>query len=173
MIHTKQVGFTLIELIMVIVILGILSISVMPKFAEKSTFSERAFFSDTLNALRYAQKLATATGCPVRFSVSANQYSLMRRGTADSTSCPSTGNAYSLPVPHPSSGANSYSGSEPDITLSSIPSPFYFYPIGSVYSSGNLTADELPSATATNVTLRINDSKLIQVIGSTGFVYEQ
>lgn len=153
----KPSGFTLIELIMVIVILGILSASIAPKFAGKSTYAEHAFFSDTLNAIRYAQKLAVTTGCNVKFSVSSNSYTISRRGTPASSSCPTVGNAYSLSVPHPSSGTSAYSGSETDVTLTSTVSPFYFYPLG--------TASD-------NVTLTINGTKTIQVIKETGLVYE-
>lgn len=157
MLSSKQTGFTLIELIMVIVILGILSASIAPKFAEKSTYAEHAFFSDTLNAIRYAQKLAVTTGCNVKFSVSSNSYTIARRGTPASSSCPTVGNAYSLSVPQPSSGASIYSGSETDVTLTSTVSPFYFDPLG--------TASD-------NVTLTINGTKTIQVIKETGLVYE-
>jgi len=42
MVNNKQAGFTLVELIMVM--LGILSATALPKFFEKNTFAERAFF---------------------------------------------------------------------------------------------------------------------------------
>ena len=59
MINIKQKGFTLVELVMLIVILSILSATALPKFFSKNSFAERAFFDDTLNAVRYATK----TGC--------------------------------------------------------------------------------------------------------------
>jgi len=151
----KQLGFTLIELIMVILMLSILSATAMPKFFEKDVFAERAFFSDTLNAIRYAQKLAVTTGCNVQVSISSNSYTLTRQGTSSSTSC--SGSTYNLAIPHPSSDASTYSGSETDVTLTSSVSPFYFYPLG--------TASH-------DVTLTINGTKTIQVIKETGLVYE-
>jgi len=151
----NKTGFTLIELIMVIVILGILSSYIAPKFASKSTFSEHTFFSDTLNAIRYAQKLAVSTGCNVQVSISSNSYILTRQGTNSSLTC--SGSTYTLAIPHPSSGATDFSGSEPDVTLSSSVSPFYFHPLG--------TASH-------DVTLTINSVKTIHVIAATGLVYE-
>ena len=156
MVHNKQAGFTLVELIMVVVLLGTLSAVAIPKFFDKNTFSERAFFDDTLNAVRYAQKLAVATGCNVQVAVSANSYILTRQGNSSSTSC-SGSSTYSLAVPHPSSGVSSYSGSESGVTLTSTVSPFYFYPLGS---------------SSTDVTLTVNGSRTINVIAETGFVYE-
>lgn len=151
----RQTGFTLVELVMVIVVLGILSATALPKFFEKNTFAERAFFDDTLNAVRYAQKLAVATGCNVKVSISSNSYTLMRQGNASSSSCPG-GISYSLAVPHPGTGARSYSGSESGVTLSSSVSSFIFNSLGSV---------------STDATLTINGSRTITVIAETGFVY--
>jgi len=155
MTEDKQRGFTLIELIMVIILLGILSATALPKFYGKRTFAEHAFFSDTLNAIRYAQKLAVTTGCNVQVSISSNRYFLTRQGTSSSTSC--TGSTYHLAIPHPSSGASTYSGSEAGITLTSTASVFYFYPLG---------------AASDDVILTINGIKTIHIIAATGFVYE-
>lgn len=151
----RQTGFTLVELIMVIVMLGVLSATALPKFFETNTFSERAFFSDTLNAVRYAQKLAVATGCNVQVSISSNSYTLSRQGDSSSTSCPG-GSSYSLSVPHPSTGASSYSGSEAGTILTSTVSSFVFNALGTVSS---------------DVVITVAGSKTIHVIAETGYVY--
>jgi len=155
MVNSKQIGFTLVELVMVIVMLGTLSATALPRFFEKNTFAERAFFDDTLNAVRYAQKLAVATGCSVKVSISSDSYSLVRQGSSASSSCPG-GSSYSLAVPHPSSGASSYTGAESGITLTSSPSSFIFSPLGTVSADAILT---------------VAGSKTINVISETGFVY--
>jgi MSHA pilin protein MshC len=154
MINNKQKGFTLVELVMLMVILSILSSTALPKFFSKNSFAERAFFDDTLNAVRYAQKLAVATGCSVQVSILSNSYTLTRQGASGSTSCPS-GSTYSLSVPHPSSGDNSYSGAEPDVSLTSSVPSFIFDALGSA---------------STNVTLTVG-SKTISVVAETGLVY--
>lgn len=53
-------GFTLVELVVTMIIVGILAVIIMPRFSEQSTFDARSFADQTLAALRYAQKSAIA-----------------------------------------------------------------------------------------------------------------
>lgn len=55
-----QRGFTLIELIMVIVILGVLAVFAAPRIFNSNDFNARGFHDETLAFLRYAQKAAIA-----------------------------------------------------------------------------------------------------------------
>jgi MSHA pilin protein MshC len=70
----RQSGFTLVEFLIVIVIMGILAAVAAPRFFGDRTFLERGYFEELAAALRYAQKLAVASGCPVQMSIVAGGY---------------------------------------------------------------------------------------------------
>jgi MSHA pilin protein MshC len=56
--RSRRRGFTLIELIMVVVMLGVLAVFAAPKILNTSDLNARGFRDETLALLRYAQKAA-------------------------------------------------------------------------------------------------------------------
>lgn len=80
-------GFTLIELIAVIVLLSILGVAAMSRLGNFSGVETRVFYDEVVNAVRYAQKLAVSTGCAVQVNLTATAYALHQRDT-DCTSGP-------------------------------------------------------------------------------------
>ena len=82
-------GFSLIELIVVIILLGILSVIISARFFDTSQFQSAGFSEDVINAFRYAQKTAIASGCEVQASYDSGsrQYALYFRGGGSDTSC--------------------------------------------------------------------------------------
>lgn len=53
-------GFTLVELVGVLLIIAILVVVVMPRIVDRTTYDARAFLDQTKAAVRYAHKLAIA-----------------------------------------------------------------------------------------------------------------
>lgn len=68
-------GFTLIELIMVLVLLGVLAIVLVPRISTQD-FETRGFYDETLALLRYAQKTAVAQRRTVCVSLNATGVAL-------------------------------------------------------------------------------------------------
>ncbi len=71
-------GFTLVELIMVVVVMGILSAVVAPRFVNQDAYRARFFRDDVLAAVRFAQNHAKTTGCDVRFSITNANFTIWR-----------------------------------------------------------------------------------------------
>lgn len=65
-----QSGFTLVELVTVVVILGIISVAAISRFADNSQFQERGTADQIRAALRYGQKVAIAQHRDVNVSIS-------------------------------------------------------------------------------------------------------
>ena len=65
--QSRANGFMLIELIMVIVLLGALSVFVSPRFFQKTSFDSLAFEQEVAK-LRYASRtiFSIASGCEVQ-----------------------------------------------------------------------------------------------------------
>ena len=66
-------GFTLTELVMTIVIIGILSVIVAPRFMSSQPFETRGFYDEAQAVVRYAQKVAIAQRRAIFVCVSANE----------------------------------------------------------------------------------------------------
>ncbi len=102
--HNKKVrvsrGFSLIELIVVIVLMAVLVGVAVPRFFGKADFEAPAFAQELASAARYAQKLAVVSGCPVDFAVSASGYALFQPQPAT----PACTGAMTLAVKHPGTG---------------------------------------------------------------------
>jgi len=90
-------GYTLIELVVVIIILGVIAAISGPKFFGTKTFSERGYADEVASAMRYAQKVAVATGCNVQLTITAAGYSAAQQPASGNT-CNSASASWTTPV---------------------------------------------------------------------------
>ena len=90
-------GYTLVELVTVIVILGILAAFAVPRFADHQVFEERGFYEEVVAALRYGQKIAVGSGCPVQISIDASGYALTQQ-TVLANRCDPGDSSYAVPI---------------------------------------------------------------------------
>lgn len=78
--NTKSAGFTIIELVVVILILGILSVSVGPRFFGVISYENRKAKDELLSALRYSQQLAMNQGGDIEFILTPTNFTVQRSG---------------------------------------------------------------------------------------------
>ncbi|MBI4692684.1 MAG: type II secretion system protein [Gammaproteobacteria bacterium] len=103
-----QRGYTLVELVTVMLIMGILASVAAPRFFETNPFADAGFRAEARSAARYAQKLAVASGCAIRIEFSTTGYTLQRwQGGAD---CNDTGGTLAT-VQRP--GGGDFTGTAP------------------------------------------------------------
>ena len=148
-------GFSIVELVVIMVIIGLIAAVSIPRFFDQSGFQEKGFYDETVAAVRYAHKRAYATGCTIRVVTSAasGTYSIFRAGGV--LSACNTG-PYSTPITHPT-GTGNFTGTAPSgITLSN--SDFTFNPDGSAALAG-----------AGSVTITVG-GRSFRVIEATGYV---
>jgi MSHA pilin protein MshC len=68
-----------VELGLVIVILAVLAAMAAPRFFGNQVFAERGYYDELAAAVRYAQKVAVATGCRVRVDLDGSGYALSQQ----------------------------------------------------------------------------------------------
>ncbi|MFK5926750.1 MAG: prepilin-type N-terminal cleavage/methylation domain-containing protein [Desulfuromusa sp.] len=124
----RSSGFTLIELVVILLLLGIISAVALPRFFNLDGYRTRTAYDEVAGAVRYAQKLAVATGCEVQVDLSGNGYALQQH----STDC--TSGAFSTITNHPVTN-NTFSG----VSLSSTPTMFIFDAMGRSSNAATVT----------------------------------
>ena len=119
-------GFSLIELIVILVIVGIVAVAAIPRFFDRHVFDSRAFNDQMLAAIRYAQKTSIAQRRTVCVNFGVNSVSLiMATNTVPSTNCSPTTH---LSTP---SGVSPYViTASSGVSFSATPSSFQFNALG-------------------------------------------
>lgn len=165
--RAQQRGFTLIELVLVIVLLGVLAVVALPRMFNSNDFYARGFHDETLGLLRYAQKTAIAqrrTVC-VQFS-SESSISLKIAKVAGSNSCSESlvgPNEYCLLGASRTACVNA----RPGVAYAGLPIPSNFDMSGQPVATSNGELIE------SNQTIQVRGvQKIITVEAITGYVHD-
>lgn len=142
----KTHGFTLVELIVAILLVGILSIFAAPRFFNDDDFKARGIADEIITSIRHAQRLAMTRGERYKIDISPSSYRIRR--SVDDTA-----------VRHPN-GDNTYLIDETDGLPANIiksTKSIEFSPLGQpVDSTGALIASDT-DITITPFTVRIEE----------------
>lgn len=101
----REGGFTLVELIVVMIVIGVMAALAIPRFVGSDAFESRGFTDQLVSTLQFARQQAVAQRRTVCLTVTAAAVTMTRSlvfGGACATPVldPSSGVAYNLPVPN-------------------------------------------------------------------------
>ncbi|MBR7800059.1 GspH/FimT family pseudopilin [Undibacterium fentianense] len=157
--QTQSHGFTMVELILVILLFGILSAIAIPKFTAKTDFDARGFYDQTQSMLRFAHKTAIAQRRPVWVQISQAAGIMCLTYVQVNVNCQSDG------------GAPVYASGESNWYVQTAPTDLRFG------SSPNFSFDALgriSTGTTINLSIFQNSSTLVGTIiieAETGYVH--
>lgn len=146
-------GFTLVEVIVTMIVIGILAVTMMPRFADTVVFRERRFYDATLAILRYGQKSAVAQRRIVCVTFGANSSITL---TIDTNF--NGGGACQTPLAGPAGSAPHTLAPPADVTFTAVPANFMFLPSGVASADLVMTVSGMPAAP-------------INVVAATGYVF--
>ena len=144
----NQRGFTLVELVMVMIIVGILAVFAAPRFFDADIFKSRGFSDQVQASLRYAQKIAIAQRRFVCVTIAGNSIFL---ATGTAATC-------GTPLASPSGGGNYVIDAPAGVTVTDA--SFHFKALGS------------PSAGVTVSVTGGDMTRNIIVEAETGYVHQ-
>ncbi len=129
-------GYTVVELVLVIAIAGILLGFAVPRFFDNDLFQRRGYGDELAAALRYAQKVAVASGCRVRVTVDRAGYALYQQ-TASGNTCDPDSTAWKTAVIGPDGRAAA--GAAPEGVDVDVDTAYVFDPLGRLESGSPTT----------------------------------
>lgn len=151
--HRYRAGFTLVELVMVMMLIGILAFHAMPSFTVIADFETVVFRDQVVAALRYGQKSAVSHRRLVCADVTATSVTLRIASANPASNCGTS----TLKGPD---GQPAYASTSKALISGSL-GTMYFQPSGTVTSADGSIAD---------YNLSIQGVGTVAIAGATGYV---
>ena len=144
-------GFTMIELIVVIIVLGIMALAIVPRFSLLSGFNEAGYNDQIRSAIEFARKAAVASRRHVKVTVAANGL-VLTAAAAD----PDSGFPGSFPRNLNLPGTSSNAITPPaNGTLVASVSPLIFDPNGIPLNNAGATLSTASTYTVSGYTVTV------------------
>ncbi len=161
----RNTGFTIVELVVILIIIGILAVGIGPRFFELDVFRARGFYDESLSILRYAQKTAIAQRRSVYFNLDAANE---RIALCYANTFPCSTAADQVPSPY---GEKPYTVTAASgVDLQTTTATYFFDALGRPYSS----SDSVPISSFSTLTFSIvggSQTRTITVERESGYVH--
>lgn len=154
---TRQAGFTMVELITVMVLLGVLAAIGVPRLMGDNTIGAAVFGDQVVSALRMAQKSAVARRRTVCVTTTTTTIDLRVRAAVGPGACDTA----MVGIEN-----GQYDSKDATITMAGVPATLRFQPDGTIVDANNLQFGAL------QFTIRMGtlDRRTIRLEGATGYV---
>lgn len=134
--NKQAAGFTLVELVVILIVVGILAVVALPRFYDQSDFDARGFYDETLSILRYGQKTAVAQRRMVCASFTATSVTLQV--------ATNFGGACDKDLTGPGGGTPYQINARGSVQFNPVPAAISFNPDGSASAGASIQVSGAP-----------------------------